>query len=102
MQGSPTNFQTGALPRFLAVRQYLQQEPALNANDQPGVAALAGASQNPSGIKWAPAKSGALGAVNTFTENPGLPDGRQWKRQKRPPIMQRRASSRFIADAFRD
>jgi len=34
--------------------------------------------QNPSGIKWVLAKSGALGAVNTFTENPGLPDGRQW------------------------
>ena len=34
--------------------------------------------QNPSGIKWALARSGALGAVNTFSENPDLRDGRQW------------------------
>jgi len=33
---------------------------------------------NPAGIKYALVKSGALGAVNTFTENPALPNGRQW------------------------
>ena len=32
----------------------------------------------PSGIKWALAKAGALGAINTYTENPDLPEGRQW------------------------
>jgi peptidase M28-like protein len=34
--------------------------------------------QNPAGIKWLLAKKGALGAINTFTENPALEDGRQW------------------------
>jgi len=34
--------------------------------------------QNPAGFKWALVKSGALGAVNAFTENPSLQDGRQW------------------------
>lgn len=34
--------------------------------------------QNPSGIKWLLAKKGALGAINTFTENAELQDGRQW------------------------
>lgn len=34
--------------------------------------------QNPAGIKWLLAKKGALGAINTFTENPGLENGRQW------------------------
>ena len=34
--------------------------------------------QNPAGFKWALAKAGALGAVNTFTENLSLEDGRQW------------------------
>jgi hypothetical protein len=34
--------------------------------------------QNPSGIKWLLAKKGALGAINTFTENADLQDGRQW------------------------
>lgn len=34
--------------------------------------------QVPSDFKWALAKAGALGAINTYTENPGLPDGRQW------------------------
>ncbi|MBI1787749.1 MAG: M28 family peptidase [Acidobacteria bacterium] len=34
--------------------------------------------QNPANIKWALAKQGALGAINTFTENPELRDGRQW------------------------
>lgn len=32
----------------------------------------------PSDIKWAIAKAGALGAINTYTENPSLLDGRQW------------------------
>jgi len=35
-------------------------------------------SQNPAGFKWALAKAGALGAINSFTENPSLQDGRQW------------------------
>src|SRR5256884_816986 len=34
--------------------------------------------QNPAGFKWALVKSGALGAINTFSENPSLEDGRQW------------------------
>ncbi|MCC6590414.1 MAG: PQQ-dependent dehydrogenase, methanol/ethanol family [Bryobacterales bacterium] len=34
--------------------------------------------QNPAGLKYDLAKAGALGAVNTFTENPKLEDGRQW------------------------
>jgi hypothetical protein len=34
--------------------------------------------QNPAGIKWQLAKKGALGAINAFTENPDLQDGRQW------------------------
>ncbi len=33
---------------------------------------------DPRGIKATLAKAGAIGAVNTFTENPGLPDGYQW------------------------
>jgi hypothetical protein len=34
--------------------------------------------QVPSDIKWALAKAGALGAINTYTENASLRDGRQW------------------------
>src|SRR5262245_5054080 len=34
--------------------------------------------ENPADIKWLLAKKGALGAINTFTENPALQDGRQW------------------------
>jgi hypothetical protein len=34
--------------------------------------------QSPQNVKWALAKAGAVGAVNTFTENPALEDGRQW------------------------
>jgi len=34
--------------------------------------------QNPANIKWDLVKKGVLGAINTFTENPGLKDGRQW------------------------
>ncbi len=34
--------------------------------------------QNPDSIKWLLAKKGALGAINAFTENPDLQDGRQW------------------------
>ncbi len=34
--------------------------------------------ENPAEIKWALVKAGALGAINTFTENPHLQDGRQW------------------------
>jgi len=33
---------------------------------------------NPAGIKYALVKAGALGAINAFTENPALPNGRQW------------------------
>ena len=35
-------------------------------------------STNPANIKWELVKAGALGAINAFTENPGLADGRQW------------------------
>jgi hypothetical protein len=34
--------------------------------------------QNPDSVKWLLARKGALGAINAFTENPGLRDGRQW------------------------
>ncbi|PYT38933.1 MAG: hypothetical protein DMG45_21710 [Acidobacteria bacterium] len=34
--------------------------------------------QNPAGFKWALVKSGALGAINTFSENSSLENGRQW------------------------
>ncbi|MBI3696013.1 MAG: M28 family peptidase [Acidobacteria bacterium] len=34
--------------------------------------------RNPAGIKWLLAKKGALGAINDFTENKDLVDGRQW------------------------
>ena len=33
---------------------------------------------NPADFKWALVKAGALGAINAFTENPELKDGRQW------------------------
>ena len=39
---------------------------------------LALTEENPANIKWLLVKAGALGAINTFTENPGLADGRQW------------------------
>lgn len=39
---------------------------------------LALTEDNPANIKWLLVKSGALGAINTFTENPALQDGRQW------------------------
>lgn len=35
-------------------------------------------SVNPANIKWQLVRKGALGAINAFTENPDLPDGRQW------------------------
>jgi hypothetical protein len=34
--------------------------------------------QNPANIKWDLVKKGVLGAINTYTENPELQDGRQW------------------------
>ncbi len=34
--------------------------------------------ENPANIKWLLVKAGALGAINTFTENPDLRHGRQW------------------------
>ena len=39
---------------------------------------LALTEDNPANIKWLLVKAGALGAINTFTENPALADGRQW------------------------
>jgi hypothetical protein len=39
---------------------------------------LALTEQNPADIKWLLVRAGALGAINTFTENPALRDGRQW------------------------
>jgi hypothetical protein len=33
---------------------------------------------NPAGYKWWLVKNSAIGAINTFTENPGLAHGRQW------------------------
>ena len=35
-------------------------------------------SRNPADFKWALVRAGAAGAINSFTENPGLEDGRQW------------------------
>jgi len=34
--------------------------------------------QNPANLKWDLVKKGVLGAINTFTEDPDLKDGRQW------------------------
>jgi hypothetical protein len=34
--------------------------------------------KNPADFKWALVRAGAVGAINAFTENPGLEDGRQW------------------------
>lgn len=34
--------------------------------------------RNPAGFKWQLVKKGALGAINAFTENKDLLDGRQW------------------------
>ena len=34
--------------------------------------------QNPANLKWNLVKKGVIGAINTFTENPKLKDGRQW------------------------
>jgi hypothetical protein len=39
---------------------------------------LALTEENPANIKWELVKAGALGAINTFTENPSLANGRQW------------------------
>src|SRR4051812_29027420 len=39
---------------------------------------LALTEENPANIKWLLVKAGVLGAINTFTENPALLDGRQW------------------------
>jgi hypothetical protein len=39
---------------------------------------LALTEDNPANIKWLLVKAGALGAINAFTENPSLADGRQW------------------------
>ena len=39
---------------------------------------LALTEDNPANIKWLLVKAGALGAINTFTENSSLADGRQW------------------------
>ena len=33
---------------------------------------------NPANFKWMLVKAGALGAINSFTEDPGLRNGRQW------------------------
>ena len=33
---------------------------------------------NPADMKWLLVKKGVLGAINTYTENPALKDGRQW------------------------
>ncbi len=35
-------------------------------------------SRNPADFKWALVRAGAAGAINAFTENPSLKDGRQW------------------------
>jgi hypothetical protein len=50
--------------------------PHLDQIDLRGKLALT--EDNPANIKWLLVKAGALGAINTFTENPGLVDGRQW------------------------
>jgi len=34
--------------------------------------------ENPANLKWLLVKAGVLGAINAFTENPSLQDGRQW------------------------
>jgi hypothetical protein len=46
--------------------------------DLHGKLALTPEKVNAAELKWPLAKAGALGAINTFTENPSLPDGRDW------------------------
>jgi hypothetical protein len=50
--------------------------PNLGKMDLRGKLALT--EENPANIKWLLVRAGALGAINTFTENPDLRDGRQW------------------------
>jgi Peptidase family M28 len=54
----------------------LKKESELDRLDVRGKLVLT--AMNPAGIKWRLAKKGALGAINAFTENADLKDGRQW------------------------
>jgi hypothetical protein len=54
----------------------LGKESDLNRIDVKGKLVLT--AENPAGIKWRLARGGALGAINAFTENQDLKDGRQW------------------------
>ena len=54
----------------------LKRESELDRIDVKGKLVLT--TQNPAGLKWLLARKGALGAINAFTENPELRDGRQW------------------------
>src|SRR5256884_4921828 len=64
-----TGVQTCALPIYADPSKIAQL-------DLKGKLVLVG--QNPAGFKWALVKAGAIGAINAFTENPSLQDGRQW------------------------
>jgi len=68
---------SGATPAagIMAEVVYVRRGAAATA-DVKGKFALT--EENPAGIKWLLVKGGAVGAINTFTENPSLLDGRQW------------------------
>jgi hypothetical protein len=68
---------SGSTPSGGVVAEIVEAEAAeLQKKDLRGKLVLTNV--NPAGIKYALVKAGALGAINTFTENPGLPNGRQW------------------------
>src|SRR5262245_27434578 len=54
----------------------LQKSSELERLDVKGKLVLT--AENPAGFKWLLARKVALGAINAFTENPDLRDGRQW------------------------
>jgi Peptidase family M28 len=64
----------GVIAEIVEVRRGDLRDPG--RTDLRGKLALT--EENPANIKWLLVQAGALGAINTFTENPGLPDGRQW------------------------
>jgi hypothetical protein len=64
---------TGVTAELVELKE--RNGPAIAKMDLRGKLVMMASPQN---VKWALAKAGALGAVNTFTENPSLEDGRQW------------------------
>ena len=68
---------SGSTPRDGVVAEVIAVTPA-NVGKLNLQGKLALTSINSAGLKWQLVKAGALGAINTFTENPNLPNGRQW------------------------